>query len=48
MDFVFLALGLIDLIAGCMLFFEASLLVKIIAVFLLTKGIVTIFKSIEH
>jgi len=48
MDFLFFALGIIDLIAGGILFFEASLLVKIIAVILLTKGIITVFKSIVH
>ena len=48
MDILFLVLGIIDLIAGGILFFELSLLVKIIAVLLITKGVVTIFKSIQH
>ncbi len=48
MDVLFLFLGLIDLIAGGILFFEPALPVKVIAVILLTKGFVTVFKSIEH
>ncbi len=48
MDMLFVALGIVDLIAGGILFFEASVLVKIISVVLLTKGIITILKSIQH
>lgn len=48
MDLVFLTLGAIDLIAGGILFFDASLLAKIIAVLLITKGAITIFKSVQH
>ncbi len=45
---LFVALGIVDLIAGGILFFEASVIVKIIAVVLLTKGIITVLKSIQH
>jgi hypothetical protein len=48
MDMLFVALGIVDLIAGGILFFEASVIVKIIAVALLTKGIITVLKSIQH
>lgn len=48
MDMLFLALGAIDLIAGGILFFETSVLVKLIAVLLLTKGIITVLKSVQH
>jgi len=48
MELLFLALGLVDFIAGVILFFEPSALTKLIAVILLTKGTLTIFKSIQH
>ena len=48
MDMMFLALGIIDLIAGGILWFEASLLVKTISALIITKGVVTIFRSIKH
>ena len=48
MYITFMILGLIDLIAGAILFFNASLLVKIIAIALLTKGIVSVVKALQH
>ena len=48
MQITFLILGLIDLIAGTILFFDASLLVKIISIALLTKGIVSVVKAVQH
>jgi|GEM_PF-2358738 len=48
MYITFLILGLIDLVAGGILFFNASLIVKIIAIALLTKGIVSVVKAIQH
>ena len=48
MYITFLILGLIDLIAGGILFFNVSLIVKIIAIALLTKGIVSVVKAIQH
>lgn len=48
MYITFLILGLIDLIAGGILFFNASLIVKIIAIALLTKGIISVVKAVQH
>jgi len=44
----FLALGLIDLVAGGILFFNEPIHIKIIAIALLTKGAITAIKSIQH
>jgi hypothetical protein len=48
MDLLFIALGAIDVIAGAILFFDVSAIAKIIAVLLITKGVLTLFKSILH
>lgn len=48
MYITFMILGLIDLIAGAVLFFDSSLLVKIIAIALITKGIVSVVKAVQH
>lgn len=48
MDVLFLALGILDLIAGSILFLEVSDLIKLVGILLLTKGFITIFKSVWH
>jgi energy-converting hydrogenase Eha subunit C len=48
MEMMFMALGLIDFVAGGILFLDISPLTKLIAIALLTKGFVTVFKSIQH
>lgn len=47
MDVLFFVLGVIDLIAGGILFTNQSLIVTLIGVLLLGKGIITIFKSLK-
>lgn len=47
MDLLFFILGLIDLIAGGILFTNQSLIVTLIGIVLLGKGILTIFKSLK-
>jgi hypothetical protein len=46
MNFTFMSLGLIDLVAGAILFFEPSVIVKVISVVLMTKGILTFVKAL--
>ena len=48
MDVLFLALGILDLIAGSILFLEVSDLIKLVGILLLTKGFITVFKSVWH
>jgi len=48
MDVLFFALGVIDLVAGGILFMDPSMVVKIIGAILLGKGIITIFKCLNR
>jgi hypothetical protein len=48
MEVFFLALGMIDFLAGSVLFLDQSLIARALAIVLLTKGVVTIFNSIQH
>jgi len=48
MDALFMTLGAVDLLAGGILFAQPSGLVKVVAAVLLTKGAVTVIKSLEH
>ncbi len=48
MYITFMVLGLIDLIAGSILFFDKSMVVKIIAIALITKGVISVVKAIQH
>jgi hypothetical protein len=41
-------LGIVDLIAGGVLFFEQSMLVKVLAIAMLLKGAYTVLNAIQH
>ena len=47
MNLMFMALGLIDTIAGLILFTQPSVIVSVIAVILMTKGVVTFVKALK-
>ena len=46
MYWFFFFLGMIDTIAGSILFFNEAILVKLIGIMLLGKGVITIIKSL--
>ena len=46
MNAMFAALGVIDIIAGAILFIEQPIIVRVISVILLTKGIITFIKAV--
>ena len=48
MNALFMTLGLVDLLAGCILFAEPAGIVKVVAAVMLTKGAVTVIKALEH
>lgn len=48
MYLTFMLLGIVDLIAGLILFFNDSMVVKLVAVALLTKGIISVIKAVQH
>jgi uncharacterized membrane protein HdeD (DUF308 family) len=45
MDALFMALGVVDILAGVLLFTDPSGLIKFVAALMLTKGAVTVMKS---
>jgi uncharacterized membrane protein HdeD (DUF308 family) len=48
MDLLFFALGVIDIVAGGILFVDPSAVVKVVGVVMLGKGILTIFKCLSR
>jgi uncharacterized membrane protein HdeD (DUF308 family) len=48
MYLTFMLLGVVDLIAGLILFFNESMIVKLVAISLLTKGIISVIKAVQH
>lgn len=48
MEVRFFTLGVIDLIAGIILFFDISMIVKIISIVLIAKGLITVVKAWQH
>jgi uncharacterized membrane protein HdeD (DUF308 family) len=48
MYITFMLLGIVDLIAGLILFFNQSMVVKLISIALLTKGIISVIKAVQH
>lgn len=45
MDITFCVLGIVDLVAGGILFIQPSTLVKVIGALIFTKGLMTVIKS---
>lgn len=48
MYITFMLLGIVDLIAGLILFFNSSMVVKLISIALLTKGIISVIRALQH
>jgi len=48
MNALFVALGVVDIIAGGILFAEPLAIVKIVAAVMLTKGAITVIRALEH
>jgi uncharacterized membrane protein HdeD (DUF308 family) len=44
----FMLLGLLDIVGGTILLFELSMLVKLIAIALITKGILSFVRATQH
>jgi len=48
MNALFVALGVVDILAGGVLFAEPASAVKILAAMMLTKGAITVVRALEH